>query len=113
MPHNDDKNKQNSVYNDDQINSENNNDTHMYSKESIIAKLYRKKVFCPFIHNVRVTQYNMDPDADVIPDHLQAAAWMDGASGQVKLITDEENLKKEIKLKITCGKQSAARTAVE
>ena len=84
-----------------------------YSKESKIAKLYREEVFHPFIHNIRVTQYNMDPSSNEIPDDLRAVAWMDGAQGQIKLITDEENLQKENELKITCDKQSAARTAVE
>ena len=38
---------------------------------------------------------------------------MDGAHGQLKLITSEENIKKERELKITSGKHSAARTGSE
>ena len=77
-----------------------------YSKEAKIAKLYRDTVYHPFIHN------NWDPTTE-IPDDLRAVSWMDRAQGQIKLITDEENLKKEDELKITCDKHSAARTGVE
>ena len=48
-----------------------------------------------------------------VPDHLRAIAWMDGAHGQMKLITSEENLKEEEEMKITSTKHSAARTGSE
>ena len=38
---------------------------------------------------------------------------MDGAYAQLKLLTNEESLKKESDLKITVNKHSAARTGVE
>ena len=100
-------------YEADDIQNDDERDEEAYSKESRVAKLYRSLVYHPFIHDVRVTQYGMDPNSDKIPDHLQAVGWSDGAQGQIKLITDEDNLKKEHELKITCNKQSAARTAVE
>ena len=38
-----------------------------------------------------------------VPDHLAAVSWMDGAHGQIKQITSEENLKKEAEIKIILG----------
>ena len=40
-------------------------------------------------------------------------SWMDGANAQIQLITSEESMDEEHKLKITCCKHSAARTALE
>ena len=62
--------------------------------------------------SIRITQYGHEPGAE-IADHLTVASWMDGANGQLKLITSEECMDKEKKLKITSNKQSAARTGVE
>ena len=83
-----------------------------YSKESHVSKLYRELVYCPFIESIRTTQYGHESGAE-IADHLTVASWMDGANGQLKLITSEECMDKEKKLKITSNKQSAARTGVE
>ena len=82
------------------------------SKESRVADLYRTYVYHPFIKDVRVTQYGWSGEGP-IPRHLTAVSWMDGAHGQLKRITTEENLKKEEELLITLGKHSAARTGRE
>ena len=82
------------------------------SKESRVAHLYRTKVYHPFINQLRIRKYGMS-ESLTEPPHLRAVSWMDGASGQLKLITNEENLKTEAALKITCCKHSAARTGVE
>ena len=81
--------------------------TIMPSKESCIAKLYRETVYCPFIMDIRKSQYNYD-ESEPIPDNLQVVLWMDVAHVQLKLLTDEESLKKESELKITVNKHSAA-----
>ena len=44
---------------------------------------------------------------------LTALSWMDGAHGQLKRITSEENLKKEEELAIALGKHLAAHTGRE
>ena len=87
------------------------------SKEARVAKLYRETVYYPFIHNIRTKHYNMDENCpseeSEVPTNLTAVCWMDGCYGQLKLTTREDVLEKESKLKITCNKHSAARTAVE
>ena len=83
------------------------------SKESKIAQLYREMVFYPFIDHIRKTKYDFNGDEDCIPDHLQCVSWMDGCNSQLKLITSDENMRKEKDKKIICCKHSAARTAVE
>ena len=84
------------------------------SKESRVAKLYREKVYYPFIKKIRVNHYNMsEKDDTIIPDNLTAVSWMDGCHGQLKLITTEEVMIKEKDLKIVSCKHSPARTAVE
>lgn len=83
-----------------------------HSKEARIAKLYREKVYHPFIQEIRKTQYGYSGEGP-IPEHLLAVSWMDGANGQLKLITSDENIQVEKNLKITCCKHSAARTATE
>ena len=87
------------------------------SKEARVAKLYRETVYYPFIHNIRTKHYRMDencPSEETeIPSNLTAVCWMDGCYGQLKLTTREDVLEKESKLKITCNKHSATRTAVE
>ena len=83
------------------------------SKESRVAEIYRKRVYHPFIHQVRKTRYGFDGDDSNIPDHLHAVSWMDGCNSQLRLITSDENMEIEKKLKITCCKHSAARTAIE
>ena len=87
-------------------------DNQTYSKESQVARLYRTLVYHPFIRTIRMTQYGWSGEGEVLDD-LTTVGWMDGAHGQLKLITDEENLEKEKKLKITSGKHSAARTGRE
>lgn len=82
------------------------------SKEARLAKLYRNLVYYPFISKVRQSQYQ-HKDGNDIPDNLQVISWMDGAHAQLKLLTDEESLKREKELKITICKHSAARTGVE
>ena len=90
------------------------NGTSVPSKEAKIASLYRKLVYHPFIKHIRMTKYGWNPELEPeVPDSLQAASWMDGANGQIKEITKEEQLKEEHQLKITCMKHSAARTVVE
>ena len=85
---------------------------NVVSKDARLAQLYRELVYYPFIFKVRQSQYQHEDDDD-IADNLQVVSWMDGAHAQLKLLTDEENLKKEHKLKITICKHSAARTGVE
>ena len=70
-------------------------------------------VFYPFIDHIRKTKYDFNGDEDCIPDHLQCVSWMDGCNSQLKLITSDENMRKEKDKKIICCKHSAARTAVE
>ena len=64
-----------------------------------------------FIHDIQVTQYGQGPETE-IPDNLQADSWIDGAQGQIELITDEDNFKKEEELKITSNQHFLARTGV-
>ena len=82
------------------------------SKDARLANLYRKTVYYPFISKIRQSQYGHVEGND-IPDSLQVVSWMDGAHAQLKLLTNEENLKIEKEKKITICKHSAARTAVE
>ena len=84
-----------------------------FSKESRVAQMYREKVYYPFIAKIRQDKYQWNGDIDNIPNHLRAVSWMDGCASQIKLITSEENMLMEKKLKITCNKHSASRTAVE
>ena len=84
-----------------------------YSKESKIAQLYQEKVYYPFINCIRRKKYNYNGDIDDIPSYLQCVSWMDGCNSQLRLITSEENMKREMKMRIVCCKHSAARTAVE
>ena len=60
------------------------------SKEYCVASIYRSEVHCPFIHQIRVKCYEMDPDGP-IPDSLQAVGWMDGATSPLKFLTEDEN----------------------
>ena len=86
------------------------------SKEARVAKLYRETVYYPFIHSIRTKHYGMDDskiDDVEVPASLTAVCWMDGCYGQLNLTTREDVLETEAKLKITCNKHSAARTAVE
>ena len=50
-----------------------------------------------------MTQYGWTGEG-IVPDHLTIVFWIDGAHGQMKLITIEEKLDKERKLKINLGK---------
>ena len=72
------------------------------SKESKIAQLYREMVFYPFIDHIRKTKYDFNGDEDCIPDHLQCVSWMDGCNSQLKLITSDENMRKEKDKKMAC-----------
>ena len=74
--------------------------------------MYRDIVYYPFISKIRQSQY-LHKNTDVIPDNLQVISWIDGAHVQLKLLTEEESLKKEKALKITICKHSAARTGTE
>ena len=105
---------QNSAQNNDDEENENTQIPPLtpHSKEYRVASIYRKEVYRPFIHQVRVECYEMDPDGP-IPDNLRAVGWMDGATSPLKFLTEEENIQIENDLKITLCKQSAARTAVE
>ena len=89
------------------------NNPRPLSKESCEAKIYRDLVYYPFINEIRVNDYDMDPDVKVIPSNLTAVSWMDGCHGQLKLITTEDVLDTEKKAKIITCKHSAARTSVE
>ena len=83
------------------------------SKEARVAKLYRELVYYPFIRDI-CTKLGLDPNPKAeVPENLRAISWMDGCLGQLHLITKETVLNDEDILKITCNKQSPARTAVE
>ena len=90
-----------------------NNEVQKYSKESKIAQLYREKVFYPFISHIRKTKYGFNGNLEDLPDYLRCVSWMDGCNSQLRLITSDDNMKKEKMRKIVCCKHSAARTAVE
>ena len=83
-----------------------------YSKESCVARLHRTLVYQLFIRDLRMSQCGWSGEGPV-PDDLTAVSWMDGAHGQLQLITSEENQKEEDELKIRSSKHSAARTVVE
>ena len=83
------------------------------SKESRIAAMYRQVVYHPFVNHIRKTKYGWNGDVTDIPDYLRVISWMDGANGQLRRITSDENMRLESELKIVCCKHSAARTAVE
>ena len=91
------------VSNTDHTQEGNNNDVP--SKEARVAKIYQEKVFYPFIQHIRKVKYGLTNDnVEDIPDNLTAVAWMDGANAQIKLITGEESLRNEEKLKIRRNK---------
>ena len=90
------------------------NDVHIpLSKESRVAKIYRNKVYYPFIKRICTDHYEMSADTTEIPDNLTAVSWMDGCHDQLKLTTTENILETEKELKIITNKHSAAGTAVE
>ena len=90
-------------------------DATFYSKDAKIAKLYREKVYYPFIHDIRTNYYLMpEPrEGEAVPSEYTAISWMDGCHGQLNMTTNESVLDKEAKLGIVSCKQSAARTGVE
>ena len=94
------------------MNNNNNNEEHTklpeVSKEHCVASIYRSELYHPFIHQIRVKCYDMDPDGP-IPDNLRAVGWMDGAISTLKHLTEEENMQIEDDLKISISKQSATR----
>ena len=98
--------------NNDDSNNDTDTEKHTYSKESRVAGLYRKLVYHSFIRDIRMTQYEWDGNGPV-PDYLRVISWMNGAHGQMTLITSEHNLKVEEELLITSAKHSAARTGQE
>ena len=77
-----------------------------------ISKLYREKIFRPWIRDIRMNDYDWDGDGE-IPYHLRAVSWQDGAGGQLGYLRLESTLAEEEALKITVNKHSAARSAVE
>ena len=85
----------------------------IFSKESIVAQLYREMVYYPFISHIRKTRYGYDGALEDLPDYLKCVSWMDGCNAQLRLITSETNMEKEKVRNIVCCKHSAARTAVE
>ena len=83
------------------------------SKESRVAKLYCLLVYHVFIDIICKHQCDYFGDNENIPDNLRCVSWLDGANAQLKLLTSEQMLEIENKLKISICKHSAARTAVE
>ena len=81
-------------------------------KEARVAEIYRRKVYHPFIRRMRMKEYGWDGEGDV-PAALRVVLWMDGANGQLKLITSKDMLELEEELKIVVCKHNAARTGVE
>ena len=82
---------------------EEDDDDHLsiLSKESRVAKIYRERVYHPFITKLRQIYYNYEENEDEpVPDWLTAVSWMDGANAQLKLMTTETCLEKEQKMKI-------------
>jgi hypothetical protein len=72
-----------------QINNQSTSFTNTYdqsgmSKESRVAKIYRELVYYPFIEDIRINDYDMDPKVKKIPSNLTAVSWMDGCHGQLK-----------------------------
>ena len=53
----------------------------------MIAKLYREKIYYPFISHTRKTKYGFDGDVEDLPDYLQGVSWIDGCNSQLCLIT--------------------------
>ena len=107
-----------SISNDDVSPDKSDLDSQSYqdssvSKESRVAKIYRELVYYPFIRDIRVDEYDMDPKTKAIPSNLNAVSWMDGCHGQLKLIMTEKVLDTEKDLKIISCKCSVARTSVE
>ena len=84
-----------------------------YSKESIVAQMYRCKVYHPFVKTIRKDKHLFEGNDEDIPEHLRVISWMDGCASQLKRITSNANMQKEQKLKIIVRKHSAAQTAVE
>ena len=101
---------------DELISEDDKDDGRTVSKEARLTKIYRDLVYYPFIDNIRKDTYGwdgqMDDDGNV-PDYLTAVGWMDGANGQMSLITSEECLKEDDKRGIRICKHCAARTGVE
>ena len=86
-------------------------ETQRFLKESIVAHIYREKVYYPFIFHIRKTKYGYDGALEHLPDYLQCVSWMDGCNLQLRLITSEANMKKEKNRKIVCCKHSVRKQA--
>ena len=86
-------------------------DKSVFSKDARIAKLYRERIYYPFIESIRAEFGHNDPYN--VPDHLRVVAWQDGCDGQLKLVTSEESLEEDGKRNIVACKQNAARTGSE
>ena len=82
------------------------------SKETRVARIYREKVYYPFINQIRKARYQWD-ESTPVPPHLFAVSWQDGAYGQIRALVDEESLKRDDEERIMNCKHSAARTVVE
>ena len=50
-------------------------------REKEIMKLYREKVYRPWIQDIRQFEYGWNPDTE-IPEYLRAVSWQDGAGGR-------------------------------
>ena len=85
------------------------------SVDARVALRYRELIYRPFIDFVRKSQYDYErSENEQVPDNLRAVSWMDGANGQIQLMTSEAVLGIEEKIyNITTVKHLAARTAVE
>ena len=101
---------------DELISDNDEDDRRTISKEARLTKIYRDLVYYPFVSKIRQDTYGWDGQMDDhsnVPDYLTAVGWMDGANGQMSLITSEECLKEDDKRRIRICKHCAGRTGVE
>lgn len=84
------------------------------SKQARVTDLYSKEVYYPFIDYIRkkYAGYTWDGISQV-PSHLRAVAWIDGAQGQLSLLTSDSSLVEDDKRNIVRCKHNAKRTGVE
>ena len=93
---------------DDSIDLED-DDFASFLNDAKVAKIYRDKVYYPFIDEIQNEYYDMHLDEDgAIPDVYTAVSWMDGYHGQLSMTTQEKVLEIEKKKKIITCKHSAA-----
>jgi hypothetical protein len=80
------------------VEEESENNDILHSKESRVAQIYHDLVYYPFIHKIRMTNYEMDDkDEAEVPDNVTTVCWMDGCYSQLKFTTREDVLDKEHK----------------